>query len=308
MIMPRNPLSAFLLVAAMVVSSPSLAYDDLPAKERLKSCNPRIALTAAKEILGSPEVQKEPLEMFPAAFALFQNGDRDEAVFWFYAAQLRTRYQLAFQSGDRGQLLAVMMMTVGAPINNYAYQDARKLDRVIDRVLDWDKTTPNPLRERPRAADVEKKVEQAYAGLRELKVNLVAERDDIERKAKAASPQMEQMAAQLKTPPCKPGKPDPAFINRIIEAEEKSVTEFAMTHPSVLRESGAIKFADAAQYQQDTDSGLPTRYTISIDGTKKRVYAEVKVLRTADRSSFALACVTQLSPGQRDPFKDVCAP
>jgi hypothetical protein len=147
MTMPRNLFVLFSFVVSLLLISSLLADDNLPAKDRLKSCDPHIALAAAKEILGDPKTLKEPLEMLSPAFILFQNGEKDEAVFWFYAAQLRVRYQLAFEKGNRGQLLSIMLMTIGPPINNYAFQDVRKLDRIIDRVLEWDKITPNPFRE-----------------------------------------------------------------------------------------------------------------------------------------------------------------
>ena len=304
--MPRYPFALFLLVVTLFFSSSLFADDNLPAVDRLKSCDPGIAVAAAKEILSAPRALKEPLELFGPAFILFQNGEQDEAVFWFYAAQLRVRYQLAFEKGDRGQLLSIMLMTIGPLINNYVFQDIHKLDRVIDRVLEWDKTTPNPFSEKSHSADVEAHLEKVYSGIRELKAKLVTEKDDIEQKAKAAAPQFEQMARQSKTHPCQPGEPDPAFANRTIKTEKKSVAEFAKRHPDVLRESGTIKYAVVLSYKQDGKSALPIRYTVSINGSTKRVYAEIDVSRSGDRSSFVLACVTHLWIGQRDPFKDVC--
>ena len=305
--MPRNLFALILLVVILVFAKSSLADDNLPATDRLKSCDPRIALAAAKEILSDANTLKEPLEMFPPAFILFQNGEKDEAVFWFYAAQLRVRYQLVFEKGDRGQLLSVMLMTVGPPINNYAFQDVRKLNRIIDRVLEWDKSTPNPFREKPRTGEIEVKLEKVYSGLHDLRIKLAIERDDIERKARAAAPQLERMYLQSKTRPCRSGEPDPAYANRTIDLEKKSVTEFAKRQPEVLREAGMIKDASVASYRRDGKSSMPSRYTVSIRGTKKTIYAEIDVSRSGSGSSFALACVTSLWIGQRDPFKDVCA-
>ena len=98
----------------------------------MESCDPRIAVAAAEVFINNPDMLKEPLELFKPAFVLFLNGKKDDAVFWFYAAQLRVRYQLVFEKGDRGQLLSIMMMTVGAPINNYAFQDISNLNRILD--------------------------------------------------------------------------------------------------------------------------------------------------------------------------------
>lgn len=219
--MPRILFAPFSFVVALLFTLSSLADDNLPAKDRLKSCDTRIALVAAKEILSDPKTLKEPLEMFSPAFILFQNGEKDDAIFWFYAAQLRVRYQLAFEKGDRGQLLSIMLMTIGPPINNYAFQDVRKLDRIIDRVLEWDKTAPNPFREKSRTRDIEVNLEKVYSGLHDLKVKLVTEKDDIEQKARAAAPQIGQMSLQSKTRPCRPGEPDPAYANRTVETEQQ---------------------------------------------------------------------------------------
>jgi hypothetical protein len=60
---------------------------------------------------------------------------------------LHTRYQLIFKKGDRGQLLSIMMMSVGPPINNYGFSDTTTMRSTLDKVLAWDGATPHPLRE-----------------------------------------------------------------------------------------------------------------------------------------------------------------
>lgn len=173
--------------------------DDSPKtlKERMEACDSKIAVAAAEEFINNPDMLKEPLELFNPALVLFLNGKKDDAVFWFYAAQLRVRYQLVFEKGDRGQLLSVMMMTMGPAINNYAFQDISNLNRILDRVLEWDKKTPNPFHDRIRSKEEDKRLEQVYSGFRELKAKLVAEKDDMERKARLAAPEMDRMYADF---------------------------------------------------------------------------------------------------------------
>jgi hypothetical protein len=187
--------------------------DDTPKslKERLDSCDPKIAVAAAGEIINQPGTLKEPLELFSPALVLFLHGKKDDAVFWFYAAQLRVRYQLVFEKGDRGQLLSVMMMTTGPAINNYAFQDISNLNRTLDRVLEWDKKTPNPFREKTRSEGDDKQIEQVYSGFRELKAKLVSEKDDLEQKARLAAPQMHAMSAE--------------FVNRCRKLAQQSAPE-----------------------------------------------------------------------------------
>lgn len=173
--------------------------DDSPKtlKERLESCDPKIALAAADESIKNPDIWKEPLGLCSPALVLFLNGKKDDAVFWFYAAQLRVRYQLVFEKGDRGQLLSAMMMTMGPAINNYAFHDISNLNRTLDHVLEWDKKTPNPFRDKTRSEGDDKELEQVYSGFRDLKAKLVTEKDDLEQKARLATPQIQAMIADF---------------------------------------------------------------------------------------------------------------
>jgi len=156
--------AALTLIAFALVHSPASsgtaespgAAESPAAQDRLASCDAKVALAAVQEIISRPESLEEPMELFSVAPPLFHHGQKDEAVFWFYAAQLRTRYQLVFEQGDRGQLFQIMLMSIGPLINSYAFQDVSKLDRTLDRVLEWDRTTPNPYREKPRSAAIER--------------------------------------------------------------------------------------------------------------------------------------------------------
>lgn len=177
----------------------SKIIDDSPktVKERLESCDPKIAVAAAYELIKKSDILKEPLELFNPAFVLFLNNKKDDAIFWFYAAQLRVRYQLVFEKGDRGQLLSVMMMTMGPAINNYAFQDISNLIRILDHVLKWDKNTPNPYNGRVRSKEEETQLEQVYSGFRDLKAKLIAEKTDLEQKARLAAPQIQTMSTEF---------------------------------------------------------------------------------------------------------------
>lgn len=302
----RRSMAAALLAAALVHPSPALAYGSLPAADRMKSCNPRIALAAAKEVLGSPKALEEPLQMFPAAGILFEHGEKDEAVFWFYAAQLRARQQLALQNGDRGQLLTIVLMTLGPMVNNYAFQDVDRLNQTIDRVVLWDGRTPNPFRRRARTPEAEAWIEKVYAGFRDMQARNRTQKDDLQRQARAEAVETDKLAHAMRTPPCRPGEPDPAFDNRTIAAEQKAAARFASTHPQVIREVGAVKDARAGSYRFGRDGRLPIRYDVSVSGFARSLSAIVDVSRSPAGVRFTLACVTPLELGQRDAFKDDC--
>lgn len=165
----------------------------MTAHERLKSCDPKVSLAAADEILNDPKALTEPALMFSPAYFLMVHGRKDESVFWFYAAQLRFRYQAAIKQGDYGQVLSVMLMTVGPSINNYAFLDTAKLSNTIDRVLEWDRVTPNPLRQSVKSEEVAARIGKVYSGIDDLKAKLVAEKDALENSARLASPQIQFM-------------------------------------------------------------------------------------------------------------------
>lgn len=168
-------------------------------EERLASCDSKIALAAAREVIDDPKSLNEPLGLFTPTIVLFMQGRKDEAVFWFYAAQLRVRQQMIVNNGDRGQLMTVMLMTVGPPINNYAFQNVPRFIEILNRVLEWDKKTPNPSLEKIKreGKNAEAEAEQVYSGLADLKAKISAEKDDTERKARLAAPGIEASYAIL---------------------------------------------------------------------------------------------------------------
>ena len=294
-------------VAAILFSAASLADGSIVAADRLKSCDTRIALATAKEILNDPKTLSEPLEIFNPAFVLFQNGERDEAVFWFYAAELRVQYQLAFERGDRGQLLSVMRMTTGVPINNYAFQDVSRLGRILDRVLEWDKATPNPYRDRLRSDTIDSQLEQVYAGFRNLKRKMVAEKADLEAKARKAAPEIEQTYSVKNNPHCRAGQVDPANVAKETIKEKALVDDYVKNNPEVIRDAGEIKKTWFEYGSTRSDDTMPFRYEVGvISATGKESHAIVDVSRPDGEARFTLVCIARLRWVARDPHKDPC--
>ena len=302
--MLRVLMSLFLL-CALPHGAASATTAKLPAQERLASCDPQVALAAADEIIKSPESLQEPLQVFGPALVLFQHGRKEDAVFWFYAAQMRARQQLVFEKGDRGQLLAIMMGTVGMPINNYAFQDTRRLDRTLERVLQWDRTTPNPFKEKTRSPDTDRRTEEVYRGFAELRKKIAAERSELERKAREAAPQIEQSYASMRPAPCQKGQMDPAYAAQAQRDERPLVLEFVRNHKEVIRELGAIKSVYPDTFRIRPGELLPSRYEFSVNGDKKAT-AIVDVARDAGKAEFSLACLSHTPRGQRQAGKDPC--
>jgi len=273
----------------------------------LKSCDPKVAVSAAEAILGNPDSLKEPLELFSPAAVLFLHGKKDDAVFWFYAGQLRTRYQLVFEKGDRGQLLTVMMMTVGAPINNYAFQDVPNLNRILERVLEWDKTAPNSFRERPHSEAEEQKIASIYAGMHDLQGKIIAEQTDLEAKARKAAPEIERMYAAKNNPQCRAGQVDPSNAAKETAKEKILVSDYVRSNPEVIQDAGEIKSTWVETFSTKSTDTMPSRYEVGvISSVGKESHAIVDVSRSGSDVKFKLFCIARKRWVLRDPTKDPC--
>lgn len=120
---------------------------------------------------------KHPADYFRLASQLFSAGKKDEAVFWFYVGQLRFRARLATHpelppSGEPA-LFASLFETIGPPINQYAFGDIPSLASLIDRVLAWDASHPDPFSQQGPART------SVANGLRAMKVEMLARADKI---------------------------------------------------------------------------------------------------------------------------------
>ncbi|HTU11582.1 MAG TPA: hypothetical protein VMG08_11880 [Allosphingosinicella sp.] len=90
---------------------------------------------------------QHPSFYYILAQRLFAGGRRDEAVFWFYAGQLRYRIRLAchpdLAPDTEPALFAALSETVGAPVNEYAFGDLDALVATLERARTWDAETRN---------------------------------------------------------------------------------------------------------------------------------------------------------------------
>lgn len=132
------------------------------------------------------EIKKGIADLHPSAYyilamKLFDAGQKDEAVFWFYAGQLRYRFLLrsappdADPSGDPA-LFASLQDGVGQPINRYGWGDLKALRATLQRVLDWDLKTKNGVTSTVKHA---KEWKEARAGLQKVIDYTVANEETI---------------------------------------------------------------------------------------------------------------------------------
>lgn len=86
----------------------------------------------------------EPPVLFALSQALFADGKKDEGAFWFYAGQLRARFD-ANRCADESARSAVGVLNnnYGPPVNQYMFKDLAKLEALIPKVVEWDRKTPH---------------------------------------------------------------------------------------------------------------------------------------------------------------------
>lgn len=282
---------------------------------RLGSCDAAVVRKAVDEMLGDPKTLQEPLMLFHAASGERMAGRNEEAAFLFLAARLRTSRQILFEKGDRPQLLSIMLMTSGPEVMPILEADPELARRVVKRVIDWDRATPDPFRERETAnsGEISDKLAAIDAGLKRLPDQL---RDDPARvmRARQALDVSERRIKDSYAQRCGPGTLDPAETETATERIKKAAESLVRSHPFVVKQAyGKVGFVNVGSYRLGPGN-LPERLTVSVDRANgKSFYAEVdaEATITPERKlgavKLSLACVTDLWVGQRDAFwKDVC--
>jgi len=92
--------------------------------------------------------------MYTASIRLYDLGLKDEAVYWFYSAQYRSRlFQSLLDPGrigaigspsfERRQAYNAFQQVAGEYINGYAFGDLERLGRTIEQVISEGKRVPN---------------------------------------------------------------------------------------------------------------------------------------------------------------------
>jgi hypothetical protein len=152
-----------------------IALSGLPPEDRMTSCEPSIAIAAAEEIVSNPSNLKEPLQLFPC-FRLFPEWKERRWGVLVLCGTAACSSADDFRKWRSGSTLSNHANDHGRPINNYAFQNTSNLNQILDRVLKWDKDTPNPFREKARTQKLDKQMDQVYAGLDELKSKLINEK------------------------------------------------------------------------------------------------------------------------------------
>lgn len=91
-----------------------------------------------------------------------------------------------------------------------------------------------------------------------------------------------------------------------VKRETQMVSKFVADHQAVRLAVGDAPKVNLSSSTTSRDGPMPGKYDFSVVGSKT-VYAIVTVDRTGGVAKFSLACITPLSLGQREAFKDACA-
>jgi len=104
------------------------------------------------------------------------------------------------------------------------------------------------------------------------------------------------------------------FSKRELESEKKMAADFVRNNDLVISRYG--RDAEVVPFSTYTmgSNALPTRYEFAVSVKRQRNagsptqygYAFVGAKGSSGQRQFALDCISTLSPGKRDPFKDPC--
>lgn len=100
-------------------------------------------LRAMRAVIAAPQNYAPPV-FYVLSSLLFASGRKDDAAFWFYAGQLRARFD-ANRCNDVSARSAVAVLNdrYGTPINQYTFKNPDKLAALVEKVVKWDRDTPH---------------------------------------------------------------------------------------------------------------------------------------------------------------------
>jgi hypothetical protein len=128
--------------AAVAYSSIDVARSNA-AVELLREGTGDQAATLVAAIEADPSVYT-PEVLYALSKRLFDDGRKDDGAFWFYAGQLRARFDAnRCAEVDARQVVSALTYSYGAEINQYTFQDPEKLAGLFRRVVEWDRTMPH---------------------------------------------------------------------------------------------------------------------------------------------------------------------
>lgn len=107
------------------------------AIEILNGKNKKLKQQTIDSILKNPNFYNPPV-IYALSRELFNQDKKDDAMYWFYIAQLRARYDANLcMDNSAKQAVSVLNGEYGPAINKYAFQDIDKLEKTVTKVVDF---------------------------------------------------------------------------------------------------------------------------------------------------------------------------
>jgi uncharacterized membrane protein len=110
------------------------------AIEILNGKNKTLKQQTVNSILKNPNFYNPPV-LYALSRELFNQDKKEEATYWFYVAQLKARYDanLCLDISAK-EAVSVLNGEYGPNINKYAFQDIAKLEKTINKVVNFVRT------------------------------------------------------------------------------------------------------------------------------------------------------------------------
>jgi hypothetical protein len=120
---------------------PNSTYKEIDSQnnivELLNNEKENVRIETVNNILSNPNNYNPPV-LYALSKELFEENKKDEAMYWFYIAQLRARYDsnLCLDASAK-QGVGILNGTYGPNINEYAFNDVDKLELTVNKVVDF---------------------------------------------------------------------------------------------------------------------------------------------------------------------------
>lgn len=106
----------------------------------LNSENQKLKLQTVESILKNPNFYNPPV-IYALSHELYKQDKKDDAMFWFYLAQLRARYDSNLcMDNTAKQAVPILNNNYGPDINKYAFQNIDKLEITVAKVVNFVRT------------------------------------------------------------------------------------------------------------------------------------------------------------------------
>lgn len=107
------------------------------AVEILNGENKELKQQTVEIILKNPSYYNPPV-IYALSRELYNQEKKDDAMYWFYVAQLRARYDANLcMDKSAKQAVSILNNNYGPDINEYAFQDIDKLEKTVIKLVDF---------------------------------------------------------------------------------------------------------------------------------------------------------------------------